>query len=89
MWVSTLFRKGGPTMANRTRFDRAIRWCVRSALRGPKTPLATLATLLDELRQVPSWNARDVRKVQTVAFHRLVQPRRPTRQQFQDVFFSA
>jgi hypothetical protein len=76
-------------MANRTRIDRAIRWCVRSALRGPKTPLAALATLLDELRQVPSWNARDVRQVQAAAFRKLVQPRRPTRQQFQDVSFSA
>jgi hypothetical protein len=76
-------------MANRTRIDRAIRWCVRSALRGPKTPLATLATLLDELRQVPSWNARDVKQVQAVAFHKLVQPRRRTLQQFQDALFSA
>ena len=66
-------------MTTNSRIDQAIHWCVRSALRGPKTPLAALATLLDELRHDPSWDHRDIKKVQVVAFRRLVQPGRECR----------
>ena len=63
-------------MAHYTTIDAAIQRCVRSALRGPKTPLAALATSLDELREDRSWNPRDIERVKAVAFRRLVQPAR-------------
>lgn len=63
-------------MATLTRIDRAIHQCVRSALGGPKTPLATLATSLDELRNDPSWNAREIRQIQSRAYWRLTLPHR-------------
>jgi hypothetical protein len=63
-------------MAHYKRIDAAIHRCIRAALRGPKTPLATLATSLDELREDPSWNRHDIERVKAVAYRRLVQPAR-------------
>lgn len=63
-------------MATITRTDLAANACVRSALRGPKTPLAALATSLDALRDDPSWNKRDVEQVRAKAFRRLTRPTR-------------
>ena len=65
-------------MTTITRTDLAANACVRSALRGPKTPLAALATCLEILREDPSWNKRDVAQVHAKAFRRLT---RPTRRQ--------
>jgi hypothetical protein len=59
-------------MASNSQIDRAIQRCVRIALRGPKTPLAALATSLDELRGKSTWNDRDIRLVQASAYRRLI-----------------
>jgi hypothetical protein len=64
-------------MATKARIDYATRRCVRIALQGPKTPLAALATCLDDLRRDPSWDDRGVRQVRAKAFRRLIlQPAR-------------
>jgi len=63
-------------MATITRIDVAINACVREALCGPKTPLASLATSLKELRGDPTWNPRDIELVQARAFWRLTRPAR-------------
>jgi len=58
-------------MATVTRIDRFTRAVVYSALKGPKTPLATLATMLDGLRGNPAWTQHDIEQVQLRAFRRL------------------
>ena len=63
-------------MAHYKNIDDAIHRFVRTALRGPKTPLASLATSLDEMREDPSWNRRDIERITAIAFRRLVQPAR-------------
>ena len=60
-------------MAN-TRIDHAVRRCVRSAMCGPKTPLAALATAIDELRDDPSWDECEIEQVQAKAYRRLSRP---------------
>jgi hypothetical protein len=58
-------------MTTNTRIDNAVKHCVRSALGGPKTPLAALATSLDELRGDSSWTTRDIERVREIAYNRL------------------
>lgn len=55
-----------------TRIDDATHSAIRTALHGPKTPLASLATSLAELRKDPSWSDREIEQVHRKAFWRLM-----------------
>jgi len=70
-------------MATLTRIDRVTQEVIYSAVKGPKTPLATLATALDELRSNPLWHPRDIEQVHRRAFRLLTRQNRSSRSQLE------